>query len=142
METPITGDRLTRPAFRSPPPAFVRTATARFAKPSMTVLVEPIEELAAGIEPASPEYETGVLPLNYASMDEAATEQVYPSRSLGPRPTVFLASVTSVRSGSRYAGGGPPKWPRAPRRNLLCLRISDCQTSRPYLSAEPVFGTA
>ncbi len=65
------------------------------------LLVEPIEELAAGIEPASPEYETGVLPLNYASMHEPATEQVYPPRSLGPRPTVFLASVTSVRSGSR-----------------------------------------
>ena len=68
METLITGDRLLRPEFWSPSFAFVRTATARCANRRMTVLDEPIEELAAGIEPAPPEYETGVLPLNYASM--------------------------------------------------------------------------
>jgi hypothetical protein len=45
-----------------------------FRQPSMTVLVEPIEELVAGVEPASPEYETGVLPLNYASTEGASEE--------------------------------------------------------------------
>jgi hypothetical protein len=63
----------------------------------MMVLVEPVEELAAGIEPASPEYETGVLPLNYASTKELPRSRLQSKLSA---PVVRLASDGLL--GERY----------------------------------------
>ncbi len=48
--------------------------TRPFRQPLMIVLVEPVEELATGIEPASPGYETGVLAAELREQEGASEE--------------------------------------------------------------------